>query len=584
MPTSLFNRFAAARHGAVFAACALAACSSLAPPTRPVAPMSATGRPAASVVAPAPGSLPAPSWGASASAAVTVESPALAARFPDPSVTYATPAFEPGHVGYTRNAELRVALHRLADDMAARTDGATVVRLLQVGSSQTGVPLEAVHISRTPMGDVSSRLARPTVLLVGQQHGDEPAGSEALLVIAQSLVDGPLAAVLERIDVVMLPRANPDGAAAERRTTASGIDPNRDHLLLRTPEAQAQAQLAREFNPVVVVDLHEFSAAGRLFEKFGAVQRFDAMLQYAMTANLPEFLTKASEEWFRRPMLTRFDAEGLSHEWYHTTSSDLADKKVSMGGVQPDTGRNINGLRNAVSLLVETRGGGIGRAHLSRRVHTHVVAVTSVLQSAAAHADDLLKLRRFVDADVSVKACQGEVIVEAAATPSEYNLRMLDPQTGADRTLNVAWDSALELHAVKRRTRPCGYWLGADQFDAVMRLRGLGVQVQRIEEGAELRGETYAETGRETAPRGDVRGGIVDLAGALIVKVDLVPGLIDMPAGSYYVGLDQPLANLVVAAIEPDTKNSFVANRIVINLRSQARVMARPELQMMPVP
>ncbi len=583
MPTSLFNSFAALRRGALLAACALAACGSVAPPMRPVAPVPATSRPVPSVAVPAPASQPAPSPSTAASTAAMVESPALAARFPDPSVTYHTPAFEPGRVGYTSNAELRAALHRLVDDTAVRADGVTAIRLLQIGSSQTGVPLEALHFSRAPLAGAPAR-SRPVVLLVGQQHGDEPAGSEALLVIAQSLANGPLAAVLERIDVVMLPRANPDGAAAERRTTASGIDPNRDHLLLRTPEAQAQARLAREFNPVVVVDSHEFSAMGRYVEKFGAAQRFDAMLQYAMTANLPEFVTKASEEWFRRPMLARFDAERLSHEWYYTTSSDLTDKKVSMGGVQPDTGRNINGLRNAVSLLVETRGGGIGRAHLLRRVHTHVVAVTSVLQSAAAHADDLLKLRRFVDADVAAKACQGQVIVEASATPSEYNLRMLDPQTGADRMVNVVWDSALELNVVKRRARPCGYWLAADQLDAVLRLRGLGVQVQRLDDGAELRGEAYAETNRETAPRSDVRGSIADLSGALIVKVDLVPALIDMSAGSYYVGLDQPLANLVVAAVEPDTQNSFLANRIVTNLRSQARVMARPELRMTAVP
>jgi hypothetical protein len=404
-----------------------------------------------------------------------------------------------------------------------------------------------------------------------------------LLVIAQSLAGGPLAAVLDRIDVVILPRANPDGAAVDRRTSAGGIDVNRDHLLLRTPEAQAVAQLVREFNPVVVVDAHEFSVLGRYIEKFGAVQRFDALVQYAMTANLPEFVTKASEEWFRKPMLQALSAQGLSHEWYYTTSTDVSDKKVSMGGVLPDTGRNVNGLRNAVSFLIETRGVGLGRAHLLRRVHTHVVAITSVLQSAAARADDLQKLRRFVDADVAAKACQGEAIVEAVATPSEYNLRMLDPQTGADKTVNVTWDSALELNVVKRRPRPCGYWLGADQTDAVLRLRALGVQVQRLDEPGALRGAVYTETARELATRSDVRGSIADAGGILKLKVELVPALVDVRAGSYYVGLDQPLANLVIAALEPDTQSGFVANRIVTELKSLARVQAPPETKMTPM-
>ena len=65
-----------------------------------------------------------------------------------------------------------------------------------------------------------------------------------------------------------------------------------------------------------------------------------------------------------------------------------------MGGAQPDTGRNVNGLKNAVSVLLETRGVGIGRWHLARRVHTHVVAIAQLLESAARNAHALLALQR----------------------------------------------------------------------------------------------------------------------------------------------------------------------------------------------
>src|SRR4029079_12335858 len=152
-------------------------------------------------------------------------------------------------------------------------------------------------------------------------------------------------------------------------------------------------------------------------------------------------------------------AAGLSSEWYYTTSADIADSKVSMGGTQPDTGRNVDGLTNAVSILVETRGVGIGRLHLKRRVHTHVVAASSILESAARRAGDLEKLREFVDKEVAGLACSGEITVEAGPTPSEHQLLMIDPQTGADKAVTVTWDSALELHALKVRARPCGYWL-----------------------------------------------------------------------------------------------------------------------------
>jgi len=550
------------------------------PAPQPITPITPT--PPARVAAPASAPGPGASTATPATRPFETESDAVAARFPDPAVRYRTPAFEPGHSGVTSNAELRAALLAIAGNASNLAS----VRIVQAGSSQTGVPLEALHFSRP-----ATATPHPTVLLVGQQHGDESAGSEALLVIAQELASGALAPLLDRIDVVILPRANPDGAAVHRRSTASGIDVNRDHLLLRTPEAQAQAQLVREFNPIVVVDSHEFAVLGRYIEKFGAVQRFDALVQYAMVANLPDLVTRASEEWFRQPLLQSLKEQGLSTEWYYTTSTSLTDKKVSMGGVQPDTGRNVNGLRNAVSILIETRGADLGRTHLLRRVHTHVTAIRSVLASAAARADDLQKLRRFVDAEVAAKACQGEVIVEAAATPSEYTLMMLDPQTGADKPVSVAWDSALALVPVTRRTRPCGYWLAPDQTDAVLRLRGLGVRVQRIEEAGEMRGETYTETAHELGARSDVRGSIADggagggpLSQMVHVKVVLALALLDLQPGGYYVGLDQPLANLVVAALEPDTQNSYLANRIIPNVNAQARVLQPPALRMSVLP
>ncbi len=539
------------------------------------------------------------------------ESAALAARFPDPDIRYRTPAFEPGHDGFTSNAELRALLQGLVRD-GSGGPGATRISLLWLGSSQTGVPLEALHFTRSAAADVlpmpalmpappaasasasasastaAPKSARPTVLLIGQQHGDEPAGAEALIVIAQELAQGRLQPLLDQIDVLIVARANPDGAALGRHLTASGIDMNRDHLLLRTPEAQALAQLAREYRPIVVADAHEFAALGRFVAKYGAAPRADLQMQYATVSNLPEFITRASAQWFQKPALQRLKADGLATEWYHSTSADPADLRVSMGGVQPDTGRNVSGLRNAVSLLIETRGSGLGRAHLLRRVHSQVIAISSVLSSAAARAADLLKLRRFVDAEVAAKACQGVVTVEATATPGEYELPMLDLATGADKRVTVAWDSALALVPVKMRRRPCGYWLGANQSDAVLRLRGLGVQVQRIEQAGALRGESYAQTardtGREAATRSDASAGIADGGPALRINVNLLPALIDVEVGSYYVGLDQPLANLVVAALEPDTPNSYLANRIVSEVSGLARVLRRPEAQMTAVP
>ena len=514
-------------------------------------------------------------------------------------MTFATPAFEGGRREFTSNAELRTILQGLERQSA----GGAEVRMLETGSSQSGEPILALVFRRplaadaaatgvpsspaasasatraTPLPGAAIVSRRPAVVVVAGQHGDEPAGTEALIVVAQDLASGRSERILDRVDVVLVPRANPDGAARFQRGAADGADINRDHLLLNTPEAQAHARLLVEFEPIVVLDLHEYAVGGAFVEKFDALQRFDVLLQAASVANLPPFVGKAAEEWFRQPLVANLRTAGLSADWYATTSANPADRKLSMGGVGAQIGRNAAGLRHSVSLVVETRGGGLGRIDLKRRVQSHVVAVNSVLANAATRAGDLVKLRQFVDRETAARACQGEAVLEAAPTPSEYTLSVLDRDNGAIRRINVNWDSALALRIVKSRPRPCGYWIAASQSDAVRRLQLLGIEVSQLEEAGEVRGEGYRETARQPVGNDAVHAG-----GPIRIQLQTVPALLEFPAGGYYVSLEQPLAHLAIAALEPESPASFAANRVIDNVASLARVLQRPTMRLTQLP
>lgn len=586
---------------ALLAAVLLTACSSTPLPPWPSAPATRTSAPAPlpraqpGTVVPAPlGQAPqaqAPRQGAIASPlpppaplVVQNEGPmappygaAVAARFPDPPMAYSTPGLGPDRRAFTTNAELGQWLHSLADP-APR--GPTRTKLLNLGMSQRGEPILGLLVTRAA-GTEPANLdtsGRPTVVLVGQQHGDEPAGSEALLVISRELTHGLLEPLLDRINVVVVPRANPDGAAVGTRVTANGVDMNRDHLLLNTPEARALAKVVNDYRPILVVDAHEYTVVGRYLQKFNAIQRYDALLQYTTTANYPEFLTKASQEWYHQPMVAALKAQGLTSDWYYTTSTNPDDKRISMGGTQPDTGRNVNGLKNTVSLLIETRGVGIGRMHIQRRVHSQVTAITSALRSTAERAANLEQVRSFVARDVSAQACRDQVVVEAAATPTQRELDFLDPETGADRAIRVDWNSSLTLRPTKTRARPCGYWLSAGSNAAVERLKMLGLQVMRVAESGSALADIYRETARESGDRQDVIGTIAGGKGIVRVQVSPVRSAIDVPAGSFYVPLNQPRANLAVAALEPDTQNSYFANHLIDELGNTARIMSPPAL------
>lgn len=542
----------------------LAGCGSSPMPKGPVLPPAGALRPAASASVPTVSAAPAPV----APPAVTspLEPRAIAARFPEPPVTYALASLEPGRQEFTTPAELQERLQALVAPRASTPTGnPTSITLVPLGNSQDGAPLQALVFTRhpSPTPAVIVRGGRPTVMIVGQQHGDEPAGTEALLLIAEELAGGSLQDLLERINVVILPRANPDGAARGTAALSDGTDLDTDHLLLKSPEARAMARLASDYRPLLVIDAHEYPVDAAYAERVGGAQRADLQLQYAGTAGVPDFISKASEEWFRQPLLGALKQEGLSIEWAHRVAAD--GQRVAMGTARPDTARNVNGLRNAVSVVLESRGSNLGRAHLSRRVFSHVAAIGALLKSSSQRADDLVKLRKYVDAAVRAEVCSGTALIDARLSPAEHTLVLLDPSTGADKSVALNnWDSSLALRDAKRRSRPCGYWLGADQSNAVGRLRGLGLRVEQLSEALDGM-QADANSGAPVAGERET----------LEFKA---------PAGSYYVPLSQPWGNLVVAALEPDSAQGFLANKVVSSPARLRKVTAVPKVRRTLVP
>ena len=487
-----------------------------------------------------------------------VEAGVVAARYPEPSVVISTPAFRPGRDDFTSQDEMMA----FVGDLEAHAHD---LRVRIIGRSQEGraIPLLVFAAPAAGTGTDIVKNGKPTVLIIGQQHGNEPAGGEAALALAAELA-GEGARRLAHVNVLIVPRANPDGAHHFVRATANGVDVNRDHLLEATPEGRALGRVFAEYQPDVVLDCHEFGVKLRWFEKFGGLQRHDALIQYATVSNLPPALTDAAEKLFRVPLAAALAREGLSQSWYYASSYNMADRVVSMGGVVPDTGRNIAGLRNAVSFLIETRGVGIGRAHYKRRVYTHLVAMHSMLDSAAANAEALRTLGRTLRHDVSAAAGHGDLIVLGASTPGRHVLDLLDPETGADKSVEVDWRSALEIQVRQKRARPFGYLLPATEANAARRLAQLGVTVLRLTDDAPLVVERYRVTRAEEAKKEDVRRNDED-AGGSVVQIATVsePARVDAHAGDFYVPLDQPLGNVIAAALEPDTQSSYAANRVL---------------------
>jgi hypothetical protein len=490
-------------------------------------------------------------------ARVLREPAAIARQFPDPDVRYPTPGLRAERTDFASHAEVLAFLDELPG-----------VKVEIIGRSQRGLPIPMVAFTGSP--------ALPTVLVLALQHGNEPSSGEAALALAQ-LLAGSKRALLERVNVLIVPRANPDGAERFERVTASGVDVNRDHLLLQTPEARALAAATLKYRPQVVLDLHEFTVGGRWVEKFGAMMKYDALLQPATVGNLdPKIAAAAQKEYVDRTHAA-LGAQGLVSFHYYTTSPDAKDKTVSMGGVQPDTGRNVAGLRHAISILIEVRGVGLGRAHLLRRVHTQVVAATTIIETAASQGERLVALVREAEAAQTAQACRGELVIAARHSVGRERLAFLDALTGAERPIEVDWRAAMPLQVVRSRARPCGYLLAPVESQALERLRLLGVRIDPVARAARWEVERYVVTAQDDGQRQDARGAIEDAQPIRLIEVRTEPASEVIAPGTLYVPLDQPLAPLIAAALEPDSQNSYAANRLLdLDAARLRRVMKKP--------
>ncbi|WP_241966740.1 M14 family metallopeptidase [Leminorella richardii] len=425
-----------------------------------------------------------------------------------------------------------------------------------IGKSQKGRDIPMLVFSQTQ--DVSPqalmRNGKPTVLIVAMQHGDEPASGEGALAYAKSLAQGKEGDALSWINVLIVPRANPDGADAFTKALANGVDLNKDHFALSTPESRALAWVMTEYQPDVVLDSREYQPAGQWLEKFGALARYDAMIQHAAVPNLSAKITALGERTFRQSLINTLESNGLSHSGYLTIDTDSKDKgRVEMGNMDVNTLRNTAGLRNAVSLSFATRGIGLGKAHFARRVYTQFLSMQSLVKATAKNHDDVMTFRRSVREETNAQTGQGAIVVRGKALPSTVTLSMMDAKTADNVKVNVEVDSALEIMPVLTRPRPYAYLLPSSEKASVARLKSLGIDVYQVSEKQTVKAQQYvlAPQNKPTETAKVPESGRHVLSHLQGISLSLEPGY-------FYIPLNQPLANLAVSLLEPEASGSLL--------------------------
>lgn len=131
-------------------------------------------------------------------------------------------------------------------------------------------PLRAGLFTMTPLGRSAEGRTIPLlkvgngkvkVLLWSQMHGDEATATMALLdmlnFFARAREHLVTQTILDKLNLLIVPMLNPDGAERFQRRTGQSIDMNRDALTLGTPEARILKETRDTYQPQFGFNLHD---------------------------------------------------------------------------------------------------------------------------------------------------------------------------------------------------------------------------------------------------------------------------------------------------------------------------------------
>jgi hypothetical protein len=316
-------------------------------------------------------------------------------------------------------------------------------------------------------------------LFICSQHGDEPTGRETCLQWLRDLAftqDPFLMGLLRSWTLLFLPNANPDGAEAGTRTNAQGVDVNRDHLNLRTPEGQAMARVIRAWRPDVVLDLHEFYGANPGGDQpFGGsapvVYDDDVLYLWPRNLNVDPQIYSLSKTLAADYIGEGARAAGYTADEYGQASASNEDVAQIAGDHDEAILRNTGALRHSISVLVESNqepnmrkgpGEAASQAEVNRRrVASQRQAVVDTLRFLSDQGDLLqLATTRAPRRDAAEgRTRTGAVYFGGADNQSPEPQEVQDPPPCAYRLSRAQAGEvrpALRLHRIRVIRRPQG--------------------------------------------------------------------------------------------------------------------------------
>ena len=448
------------------------------------------------------------------------------------------------------------------------TAASPLFRLEEFGVSPEGRPIYAILASQD---GAAFDPAKPLLLVQAGIHPGEIDGKDAGMMLLRDIAFNGRQGLLDRVNLILIPILSVDGhERASRysrpnqrgprlqgwRNTATNQNLNRDYLKLDQVEMQALRRLMARYPPDLYVDVHVTD---------GMDYQYDVTYGY----------NGEDGTWSRSPAIAAWLDSAFKPAMNRSLEAESHIPGPLVFGLDPQdpkAGLSDGGLGERFS-------NGWGAA-------AHVPTILIENHSLKPHAQRVLGTYVFLQTALEILAGQGESLRAAIASdralrPSELpaNLEM-SAKPAAMRTFKaiayetyespasgrteirwlgrpdpVAWELPFfTSEPTLMLKRPKAYWVPAHRPDVIARLTLHGLEMQTLDAPRQVSVEMLRLQDPKIAAQASEGHVPMTVAGVQPERRDWV-----FPAGSVRISTDQPLGDLAMLLLEPQSSESVFA-------------------------
>ncbi|MGQ9801107.1 MAG: M14 family zinc carboxypeptidase [Candidatus Saccharicenans sp.] len=431
---------------------------------------------------------------------------------------------------------------------------------------------------------------KPTILFIASQHGNEQSAKEAALRLVRDLAAGDLKPLLRRVNVLVMPQANPYGNFYDVRQNEIGLDLNRDHVKLEGESTRAIHRVFALYQPEITMDIHE-KGDDYYRVSVGCVSNLNihqSLQDYSRGTILKEIEKKLEKKkiTFHEYLVSEVLGLDTSSGARIAGQESGRERMLRYSTTDLNDGRNSLGIYETLAFIQE----GSSRHNLETleaRTNWQYEGLRALVEVVAERPEQMLTMVRELRAKLLRRA-------EARAADDPVHLRMtyvrdpeqpelvlkvfersVSPIRGILRVDKKAGDyltaqditpyqGPSDLKVVTRveknwfprvesrltTTRPAGYFIPADRLDLVEVLVEHGIKVQMLEKAVQLEAIAYKITS------------LVPASADYLApeKIEVQPEKLKLAAkrGDFFVSCHQPAANLIPCLLEPQSEYGLI--------------------------